>query len=103
MIDLMKKKASEYLRGCKATEDFSIVQMKQAYCAGYKAAQPRWIDCDEQLPEHGQKVLAVGSGKGIYLAWMKGSLVVWEDGGYVKRKFLFWMPLPETKELFEDD
>jgi hypothetical protein len=76
--------------------------IEQAYLAGYREAEPRWIDIKDKWPKDGQFVLIsegvnVGIAQAVVIASKIGSKV-----GFSKRfdsgETRYWMPLPKLSD-----
>lgn len=62
---------------------------------------PRWIPCEERLPEEDTEVLVTGENGEIdialwkYDSWTEDDVVVWEGNSFSWIDPVAWMPLPE--------
>jgi len=70
-------------------EDFQA-EIEEAFLAGYAAAN-RWISVEEELPEEGQKILALEKGDPI-VTWFYDK-ECWED-----MSITHWLPIPALPE-----
>lgn len=85
--------------------------MKKAYlelCNNYSHGKDTWISCEEQLPEHGRRVLAFINGEDGKSVWdgcrwngkeweveLEPKYEYWVPIGY---PVTHWMPLPKEPE-----
>jgi hypothetical protein len=70
-----------------------------AFLAGYKAAQPQWINVKERLPEMNELCIVNTEWRGVVTATYGNESWIFDEGQGSSEKALsyvsHWMPLPE--------
>lgn len=105
---LEKEKPTPFVNIDGSIEPFGAGRQNQWYRDGIAImnlpsaqSEPKWIPCEERLPEEDTEVLVTGENGEIdiaewkYDSWTEDDVVVWEGSGYSYIDPVAWMPLPK--------